>query len=203
MANASCNVTMERVKREREREILYIIAKQSERSGAPLLHCAQSSLPYLLCLNSIHNTVTVPLLPKFHSLKLHLYSEKKPRANVRLNNRKVSKNRKTTPPPPPPLQLGTQEYDNTQKNLLAIVASQPFYKTLVITTKLILLLTKSIFYKFILKARRHDTPVLHGGYNILDPEPTRSCYIYVTGPTRLTKYHVMQNAVNSITNILI
>ena len=30
----------------------------------------------LLCLNSIHNTVTVPLLSKFHSLKLHLYSEK-------------------------------------------------------------------------------------------------------------------------------
>ena len=29
-----------------------------------------------LCLNSIHNTVTVPLLSKFHSLKLHLYSEK-------------------------------------------------------------------------------------------------------------------------------
>ena len=27
----------------------------------------------------------------------------------------------------PPLQLGTQEYVNTQKNLLAIVASQPFY----------------------------------------------------------------------------
>ena len=30
-----------------------------------------------------------------------------------------------------PLQLGPQEYVNTQKNLLAIVASQPFYKTLV------------------------------------------------------------------------
>ena len=30
-----------------------------------------------------------------------------------------------------PLQLGRQEYVNTQKNLLAIVASQPFYKTLV------------------------------------------------------------------------
>ena len=30
-----------------------------------------------------------------------------------------------------PLQLGTQEDVNTQKNLLAIVASQPFYKTLV------------------------------------------------------------------------
>ena len=34
-----------------------------------------------------------------------------------------------------PLQLGTQEYVNTQKNLLAIVASQPFYKTLVIQNK--------------------------------------------------------------------
>ena len=31
-----------------------------------------------------------------------------------------------------PLQFGTQEYVNTQKNLLAIVASQPFYKTLVL-----------------------------------------------------------------------
>ena len=31
-----------------------------------------------------------------------------------------------------PLQLGTQEYVNTQINLLAIVASQPFYKALVL-----------------------------------------------------------------------
>ena len=110
-------------------------AKRAERSTFATLCVIFFTMEYenqglqnrlLLCLNSIHNTVTVPLLSKFHSLKLHLYSEKKPRANVRLSNRKVSKNRKMTP-----LQLGTQEYVNTQKNLLAIVASQPFYKTLV------------------------------------------------------------------------
>ena len=40
-----------------------------------------------------------------------------------------------------PLQLGTQEYVNTQKNLLAIVASQPFYKTLVRTNRFVLMRT--------------------------------------------------------------
>ena len=44
---------------------------------------------------------------------------------------RLEKFQKTGKCPPPPLKLGTQEYVNTQKNLLAIVASQPFYKTLV------------------------------------------------------------------------
>ena len=65
-----------------------IIAKQSERSERitfATLCVIFLTMEYknqglqnrpLLCLNSIHNTVTVPLLSKFHSLKLHLYSEK-------------------------------------------------------------------------------------------------------------------------------
>ena len=59
-------------------------AKRAERSTFATLCVIFLTMEYenqglqnrpLLCLNSIHNTVTVPLLSKFHSLKLHLYSE--------------------------------------------------------------------------------------------------------------------------------
>ena len=66
----------------------FLRSKASEASGAEHLCYIVRNLPYhmeyenqglqhrpLLCLNSIHNTVTIPL-SKFHSLKLHLYSEK-------------------------------------------------------------------------------------------------------------------------------
>ena len=50
-----------------------------------------------------------------------------------------------------PLQLGTQEYVNTQNNLLTIVASQPFYKTLVANSTVTqTYFQKYLFYKFIL-----------------------------------------------------
>ena len=63
----------------------YCEAKRAERSTFATLCVIFLTMEYenqglqnqpLLCLNSIHNTVTVPLLSKFHSLKLHLYSDK-------------------------------------------------------------------------------------------------------------------------------